>query len=65
MQDPTSENSDEELDIELTDLQAGFLSGYFAARGVKSTPTTEQFSEAVDAMNAWYQEHEAEDPQDS
>jgi hypothetical protein len=37
---------------ELTDFEAGFLMGYFAARGITGEPTVEQFSEAADALVA-------------
>jgi hypothetical protein len=37
-------------DAELTDFEAGFLLGYFAAKGIAGDPTVEQFSEAAEAL---------------
>lgn len=37
-------------DAELSDFEAGFLLGYFAARGIGTDPTVEQFSEAAEAL---------------
>ena len=41
-----------EEESELTDFEAGFLMGYFAAKGFPDEPTVEQFSEAAEALAA-------------
>ena len=35
---------------DLTEFEAGFLMGFFAAKGYGSDPSIEQFTEAVEAL---------------
>jgi hypothetical protein len=35
---------------QLSDFEAGFLLGYFAARGIDGEPTIDQFNEAASAL---------------
>lgn len=37
---------------DLSDFEAGFLMGYFAAKGYGGDPTIEQFTEGVEALAA-------------
>ncbi|MFM1887058.1 MAG: hypothetical protein RL026_2215 [Pseudomonadota bacterium] len=47
----------EEMDDELDDYEAGFLDGYFAARGIDD-PTEAQLVEAFDALEEFIERHQ-------
>ncbi len=51
---------DDEMDEELDDYEAGFLDGYFAARGIDD-PSEEQLVEAFRALEEFIERHQAND----
>jgi hypothetical protein len=48
----TDIRDDDDDEADLTEFEAGFLMGYFEAKGIEGDPSIEQFTEAVEALAA-------------